>query len=202
LYQLEYSMKITWISLMSRLCCGLSMAALTLALSFDGSRAVRAENAEATPQLQETIASIMTTVQRLEERLDSLETSVNAFSASATSVPQMLCVADSGGAQTCITKAQLDSLLSYAIHAEASIVVVKKTDALPAAEAVEILVTKDPESSAPTEAEVGSAPVDPDSEYTGTVKSASSGAAVVQYPTVEIYEEPAARPEEAVRPEE
>jgi hypothetical protein len=195
-------MKITWIPLMSRLCCGLSLAALTLALSFDGSRAVRAENAEATPQLQETIASIMTSVQRLEERLDSLETSVNAFSASATSVPQILCVADGSGAQTCITKAQLDSLLSYAIHAEASIVVVKKSDALPSVEPAEVLATKDAEASVPTEIQVEHAPIDPDSEYTGSVTSASSGAAVVQYPRIEIYEEPAARPEDAVRPEE
>jgi hypothetical protein len=178
LYQLEYNMKTAWLTLLSRLCCGLSVAALTLALSFDGSRAPRAEGAEVTPQLQETIASIATTFQGLEERLDSLEASVNAFSASVTSVPQMLCVADGSGAQTCITKAQLDALLSYAALAEGSLVAMKKADALP------------------SEARAENLPADPSSEYTGTVSSASPGAAVAPFPELETYEEPAVQPNE------
>jgi hypothetical protein len=178
LYQLEYNMKTAWLTLLSRLCCGLSVAALTLALSFDGSRAPRAEGAEVTPQLQETIASIATTFQGLEERLDSLEASVNAFSASVTSVPQMLCVADGSGAQTCITKAQLDALLSNAAHAEASLVAVKKADALASEVRAENLAA------------------DPSPDYTGTVSSASPGAAVAPLPQVETYEEPAVRSEE------
>jgi hypothetical protein len=176
LYQLEYNMKTAWLTLLSRLCCGLSVAALTLALSFDGSRAPRAEGAEVTPQLQETIASIATTFQGLEERLDGLEASVNAFSASVTSVPQMLCVADGSGAQTCITKAQLDALLQSA--AEASLVAMKKADA------------------PPSEARAENLPADPSSEYTGTVSSASPGAAVAPFPEVETYEEPAVQPDE------
>jgi hypothetical protein len=176
LYQLEYNMKTAWLTLLSRLCCGLSVAALTLALSFDGSRAPRAEGAEVTPQLQETIASIMTSMEALEARLDSIEASVNAFSASVTSVPQMLCVADGSGDQTCITKAQLDALLHNA--AEASLVAMKKTDAQP------------------SEVRAENLPADLSSDYTGTVSSASPGAAVAPFPEVGTYEEPAVQPDE------
>jgi hypothetical protein len=175
LYQLEYNMKIAWLTLLSRLCCGLAVAVLTLALSFDGSRPLRAEGADVTPQLQETTAPIMTAVQGLAERLDSLETSVNAFSASVTSVPQLLCVADGSGAQTCVTKAQLDALLIYAAHAETSLVAVNKADALP------------------SEIQAGNLPADPSSDYTGTVSAAPPSAAVAPLPEVETYVEPAVR---------
>jgi hypothetical protein len=48
-------------------------------------------------------------------------------------------------------------------------------------------------SSEPT-AEVGEKSLpDQDPESTGTVKSASAGGAVLSYPEVEIYEEPAAK---------
>src|SRR5260370_4431260 len=110
----------TW--LFSRLCCGLSMAVLALSVSLDGSRAVRAEDADFTFSLQEIVVDpIMKTVQGLEQRLTNVEAAVGALAESFTSrrvVAQMLCVSDDRGAQTCLTKAQLDTLLITTTRAE------------------------------------------------------------------------------------
>jgi hypothetical protein len=105
------------------LSCGLSLAALTLAFVFDGSRAVRAEDAEVLPpSLQEMIGGpIMKTVQGFEQRIASIEATVADFADSFTSrriAAQLLCVSDQSGAQTCITKSQLDSLLGKLAQAE------------------------------------------------------------------------------------
>lgn len=195
----EYDMKMGSTSLFGRLCCGLSMAALALAVSLDGSRAVWAADADVlTASLQEMIVyPIMKTVQALEERLTSVEATVGAFAESFTSrrvVAQTLCVSDDSGAQTCITKAQLDSLLSSVAHAEISRPSVAATEAkaLPTEEPVETVVTKDPsryseQNGAAEEKSVD----DQEPEHTGTVQSASSGAAIVLFPGVEVTEDPA-----------
>src|ERR1700682_1804834 len=115
-------MKMGSASLFGRLCCGLSMAVLALSVSLDGARSVRAEDADLAWSLQEMIVDpIMKTVRGLEERLTSTEETVGSLAESFTSrrvVAQMLCVADESGAQTCITKAQLDSLLIRIAHAQ------------------------------------------------------------------------------------
>jgi hypothetical protein len=56
----------------------------------------------------------------IEQRVADLEASALAFADSFVTrriVAQELCVADGGGAQTCVTKAQLDALLRTAVQA-------------------------------------------------------------------------------------
>jgi hypothetical protein len=191
-------MKMGSTSLFGRLCCGLSMAVLALSVSLDGSRSVRAEDAELASSLQEMIVDpIMKTVQGLENRLASVEAKVGSLAESFTSrrvVAQLLCVSDESGAQTCITKAQLDSLLIRIAHAETDqpSVIATEAKASPTEESVESIVTKDTsrdseQSGAAEEKSVANQ----EPEHTGTVQSASSGAAVVFYPAVEATEEPA-----------
>ena len=121
-------------ALFGRLCCGLSMAVLALAVSLDGSRSVRAEDADdLTSSLQEMIVDpIMKTVQGLEARVTGLEATLGAMSESFTSrrvAAQVLYVSDEAGSQTCITKAQLDILLTGIARAEISQPPVAATEA-------------------------------------------------------------------------
>src|SRR5258708_6151812 len=102
-------MKMGSASLFGRLCCGLSLAVLVFAVSLDGARAVRADDADdLTASLQEMIVDpIMKAVHGLDERLASLEASVGGMAEKVSSrrvVARMLCVADESGAETCITK--------------------------------------------------------------------------------------------------
>jgi hypothetical protein len=196
---MEYDMKMGSASLFGRLCCGFSVAVLALAGSLDSSRFVWAEDADAlTSSLQEMIADpIMKTVQGLEARLTGLETTVGAMAETFTSrrvVAQMLCVSDETGAQTCITKAQLDTLLSGIARAEINQPSATATEAktVPTEEPVETIVTKDtsqyPEQAAPVD-EQSVAEQEP--EHTGSIQSASSGAAIVLNPRIEVTEDPA-----------
>jgi hypothetical protein len=192
-------MKLDSVSLFGRLCCGLSMAALALAVSLDGTRAVRAEDADVlTASLQEMIVDpIMKTVRGLEERLTGIEATVGAMADTFTSrrvVAQMLCVSDDSGAQTCITKAQLDSLLGRINHAEVSqpSVTVTVASTPPSAEPVETAVAEEPAPAAESAGGVEEKSVaDLEPEHTGMVQTASTGAAIVSYPEVEVTEEPA-----------
>ena len=200
-------MKMGSASLFGRLCCGLSMAVLVLAVSLGGSSSVRAEDADdLTSSLQEMIVDpIMKAVQGLEARVTGLEATVGAMSEAFSSrrvVAQVLCVSDEAGSQTCITKAQLDILLNGIARAEISQppvapVAATEAKAAPAEEPVETIVTKDtsqyPEQVAPVD-EKSVAEQEP--EHTGSIRSASSGAAIVLNPGIEVTEDPA--PVEAV----
>jgi hypothetical protein len=190
--------------LFGRLCCGLSMAVLALAVSLTGSRSVRAEDAdEHTSSLQEMVVDpIMKTVQGLEARVTGLEATVGAMSESFTSrrvAAQVLCVSDEAGSQTCITKAQLDVLLSGIARAEISQppVAVTEAKAAPAEEPVETVVTKDASQYSEPAATVDeNTKAEQEPEHTGSIQSASSGAAIVLNPGIEVTEDPA--PVEAV----
>jgi hypothetical protein len=211
-------------SLLRRLYCGVSVAALLLTLSFDGSRPARAADPDAlTPLLETIITPIITTVQGVEQRLAGLENAVGSFADSFTSrrvVAQMLCVADESGAQTCITKGQLDALLKTVAQAEisqpsnaaagsashAEVAQPSETaeisqpsdsaseaNAPPPAEPVESATTTDPTPPAPPNVQGSIVLPDQDPDYTGTVQTASSGAAVVLHPEIEISIVPVAR---------
>jgi hypothetical protein len=139
---------------------------------------------------------IMKSVHAVEERIASVEASVNAMAESFSSrrvVVQMLCVSDDSGAQTCITKAQLDSLLSGNARADTSppSAAVKEAKAVPTEEQpVETIVTKDPARAPDIAGSAEERPaIDQEPEHTGTV--ASSGAAIVSYPEVEVIVVPA-----------
>ena len=205
-------MKIGSVSLFGRLCRGLSMAVLTLAVSFDGSRSLRAEDADdLTSSLQEMIVDpIMKTVQGLEARVAGLEATVGAMSESFSSrrvVAQVLCVSDETGSQTCITKAQLDILLTGIARAETSQPPAGATEAksAPTEGPVETIVTKDTGQYSEQAAAVDErsvAKLEP--EHTGSIQSASPGAAIVLNPGIEVTEDQAlfkAAPAEAVPPE-
>jgi hypothetical protein len=194
-------MKMGSASLFGRLCCGLSMAVLALAVSLDGSRSVRAEDADdLTSLLQEMIVDpIMKTVQGLEARMTGLEATVGAMADSFTSrrvVAQVLCVSDETGSQTCITKAQLDVLLSGIARAEIGQPPVVATEA-PAEEPVETIVTKDTSQYSEQPAPLDEKSVaEQEPEHTGSIQAASSGATIVLNPGIEVIEDPA--PVEAV----
>jgi hypothetical protein len=184
--------------LFGRMCCGLSVAVLALSACIGAPRAVRAEDADdLVISLQQMIADpIMKSVHALEGRVASVEASVSAMADSFSSrrvVAQMLCVSDDSGAQTCITKAQLDSLLSAVAHAEISrpSAAVKEAKAVPTEEgAVETTVTKDPARAPDMAGPAEEKPtIDQEPEHTGTV--AFSGSAIVSYPEVEVIVVPA-----------
>jgi hypothetical protein len=104
----------------------------------------------------------------------------------------VLCVSDETGAQTCITKAQLDTLLGGIARAETAQPSVTEVKAVATEETVETVVTKDasryPGQYGATEDKVGA---DQEPEHAGTIQSASSGAAIVLDPGIEVTEEPA-----------
>jgi len=99
---------------LKKLASGPCVAFLALSMTF-GVSAVRADSETSMPSLQEMFLSpIMDVVHAVEARLASLETTVASFAGSFNSrqiTSQELCIADQSGAQTCITKAQLDALL-------------------------------------------------------------------------------------------
>jgi hypothetical protein len=105
---LEQNMKSRWNSLMVGGCNVVGLALLALSATAGGS-AVRAGDPST---LQSTVLEKI--VSGLEEQVANLGASVAAFADSFTAkriAAQELCVADGSGAQTCITKAQLDALL-------------------------------------------------------------------------------------------
>ena len=106
-------MRSKWNSLVVGSCNVFGLALLVLSAT-GGNSAVRAED-PATSQstvLERIVAGI-------EQRVAGLEASVAAFADSFTArriAAQELCVGDGSGAQTCITKAQLDALLRGALQ--------------------------------------------------------------------------------------
>ncbi len=101
-------MKSRWNSLMVGGCNVGGLALLALSATAGGS-SVRAGDPST---LQSTVLEKI--VSGLERQVANLEASMAAFADSFTTkriVTQELCVADGSGAQTCITKAQLDALL-------------------------------------------------------------------------------------------
>jgi hypothetical protein len=110
-------MKSRWNSLVVGGCNVFGLALLALSATAGGS-AVRAGDPST---LQSTVFEPLTKiVLGMEQRVADLEASIAAFADSFTArriVAQQLCVADGNGAQTCITKAQLDALLGTAVQA-------------------------------------------------------------------------------------
>jgi hypothetical protein len=135
-------------------------------------------------------------MQTLEQRVIFLEETVAAITESWQHIDtHRLCIFDDGS-ETCITKAQLDILLAKLAqadtgppaplqHASAA-----ASDASPPAQPVEIAAASPP----PPAAAEDSALREQDPETTGTLTPAVTGAAVLSYPKVEIYEDPVAAP--------
>jgi hypothetical protein len=106
-------MRSRWNCLVVGSCNVLGLALLVLSATGGGS-AVRAEDPAASPG--SVLEKIVTGI---EQRVADLQASVAAFADSFTATriaAQELCVGDSNGAQTCITKAQLDALLRTTVQ--------------------------------------------------------------------------------------
>jgi hypothetical protein len=110
---LEYDMRSRWNCLVVGSCNVFGLALLVLSAAGGGS-AVRAEDPATLPgSVLEKIAA------GIEQRVADLQASVAAFADSFTArriAAQELCVGDASGAQTCITKAQLDALIRGAMQ--------------------------------------------------------------------------------------
>ena len=199
LYPLEYSMKTAMKShFVSPSAAVASAAALAFLFTLSGSQVVRADDPETAspPAGQDMVLVPVKSVHALEQRVIYLEETIAALTESWQHInTHRLCVSDDSGAETCVTKAQLDSFLNQAAHAEISQPAVsEEANASPPAALIESVVTTEPTpSSEPTTIVGENVLPDQEPEYTGTVNSAASGAAVVSYPEVEIYEEPALR---------
>ena len=161
-----------------------------------GSQVVRADDpgALASPG-QEMVLVPVKTIDALEQRVKYLEKSVADLTESWQHInTHRLCVSDDSGAETCITKAQLDSVLSKEAHAEISQpAVTEEVNASPPSAPIESAAIDALPSSGPAAIVGEDAPPNQDPETTGTVNSSISGAAVVSTPDVEIHEEPAGR---------
>jgi hypothetical protein len=172
-------------------------AVLAFWFTFGGAHVVRAEDPETlSPPGQDMVLVPAKTVNLLEQRITYLEETVAALTESWQHIDtHRLCVSDDGGAETCLTKTQLDLVLNQFARAEISQpVVLQEAKASPAAEPVETAATTETSPSSEPATVVGENVLpDQEPEFTGTVQSTSTGAAVLSYPKVEPYEEPAAR---------
>jgi hypothetical protein len=162
-----------------------------------GSQVAHADDPEtASPPGQEMALVPVKTIDALEQRVKYLEESIAALTESWQHLnAHRLCVSDDSGAETCVTKAQLDSFLNQAAHVEISQPAVsEEANASPTAAPIESAAATEPSSPSEPRAVVGENVLpDQDPETTGTVSSALSGAAIVSKPEIEIYEEPAGR---------
>ena len=135
-------MKTGQTSRLVKLSGGISIALLAFGFSFGSVQGARAEDAEAaTPTLHEMfVAPLMQAMDGLDQRLSRLEESVALFAATVSSqrvAARQLCVSDDSGAETCITKAQLDDLLKRVAQADLPQSSVAAMQVAPAAEAAE-----------------------------------------------------------------
>jgi hypothetical protein len=106
----------------AKLAC-LPIALFAFSMAF-GAPSVRAQSDANAPSWREiAVDPIMNAVHSVEQRLASIEATVALFAGSFTTQQlntRQLCVSDETGAQTCITKAQLDALLAKMAHAAAA----------------------------------------------------------------------------------
>ena len=105
-----------------KLAC-LPIALVAFSVAF-GAPSVHAQSDANAPSWREVaVDPIMNAVHSIEQRLASIEATVALFAGSFTTQQlnsRQLCLSDESGAQTCITKAQLDALLAKMAHAAAA----------------------------------------------------------------------------------
>ncbi|HEY7300862.1 MAG TPA: hypothetical protein VH684_23460 [Xanthobacteraceae bacterium] len=110
--QMSFSPKLAW----------LPIALVAFSMAFGAP--VRAQSdANASSWREIAVDPIMNAVHSVEQRIASIEATVALFAGSFTTQQlntRQLCVADESGAQTCITKAQLDALLAKMTHTAAA----------------------------------------------------------------------------------
>jgi hypothetical protein len=180
-----------------------AVALLALSFSLGGSYVVRADDPVSTSLFQEIFVDpIVTAFNGLERRLTSLEGTLALFASSFNSrhiSTRELCVSDDSGAQTCITKAQLDAVLKRIAQADLGQPTISVTAAEPAAadESIETTGAAIEALSAPTSLPKETSGDEPDHPVTtGSLHIESDGTALVWYPDVEIFIPSAAPSEE------
>jgi hypothetical protein len=180
-----------------------AVALLALSFSLGGSYVVRANDPVSTSLFQEIFVDpIVTAFNGLERRLTSLEGTLALFASSFNSrhiSTRELCVSDDSGAQTCITKAQLDAVLKRIAQADLGQPTISVTAAEPAAadESIETTGAAIEALSAPTSLPKETSGDEPDHPVTtGSLHIESDGTALVWYPDVEIFIPSAAPSEE------
>jgi len=167
-----------------------AVALLAFSFSFGGSHVVRAQDPEVSSLSELVFAPILKAVEGIEQRLSNVEATLGLFAASFNSehlVTRQICIADESGAQTCITKAQLDSVLASMTHAE-----------LPKPSPVAVAIAETPVAEPTTEAAAepaGEAIAEPASE-TAAAPAADPAAAPAAEPTLEPTAEHATAPTE------
>jgi hypothetical protein len=158
-----------------------------------GSQVVRADDPETIAHPgQDMVLMPVKNIDALEQRIKYLEESVADLTESWRRInTRRLCVSDDSGAETCITKAHLDSFLSKEAHAEINQpAVTEEANASPPAAPIESAATEPLPSSEPITIVGENVLPDQEPETTGTVNSTISGAAVASTPEIEIYEDP------------
>jgi hypothetical protein len=109
---MKAGMKVLWVR-------NATIAVALLAFTLGGSAAARAADTEpGFVQEQEMVLVSAKSLEAMETRIAYLEEAVNALTKSVQHIDaHRLCVADDNGAETCLTKAQLDGLiLNQASH--------------------------------------------------------------------------------------
>jgi hypothetical protein len=196
LYQLEYHMNTSMKSVLVR--PSVAAAALLAAWFTLGSQIARAEDPEtASAPAQEMILVPAKDVHALEQRVAYLEEAVTALTESWQHIDtHRLCVSDASGAQTCVTKGQLDAFLSQSAQVQISEPAVsQEAKVAPPAEPVAIVAQTLP-SAAPATVVHEIVPTEPDTETTGTATTTPDNGGVLPLPKLEVYEEPAAQSED------
>jgi hypothetical protein len=158
----------------------IAVALLAFSFSAGGIHAVRADDPESLSlPVQDTVLMPVKDVQALQQRVAYLEETIAALTESWRRInAHRLCVSDDDGNETCITKAQLDLLISHAhvVEASAPTAIAGETDRVPSAEPVTVAAA--PADSEPAPSAVSHEVLHEDQEpgETGTIAVTSNSA--------------------------
>jgi hypothetical protein len=96
----------------------IAVALLVFSFTFGSSRSARAEDGEAlTAARQDMVLVSAKDLEGLEQRVSQLEGIIASLTESSRRIKtHQLCISDDSGAETCITKGQLDALLTSQAH--------------------------------------------------------------------------------------
>jgi hypothetical protein len=131
----------------------IAIALLAFSFSVGGIHAVRADDPESLSlPVQGTVLVPVKDVQALQQRVAYLEEAVAALTESSQHInTHRLCVSDDGGTETCMTKAQLDLLISRGVvEVGAPAAIAGDAKMVPSAELVTAAVAPDNSESVPS----------------------------------------------------
>jgi hypothetical protein len=151
---------------------------LAFSFSVGGSHAVRADDPESLSlPVQDTVLVPVKDMQALQQRVAYLEETVAALTESWRRInTHRLCVSDDGGAETCITKAQLDLLIGQGrvVEASAPTAIAGETNKVPSAEPVTVAAAPANSEPAPNAVSNEVSQKDQEPGETGTIAVTSN----------------------------